>query len=154
MEKAIEVYGTLCRALDNRNWKYDKAENKLMVKTDVKSDPFNIEFLLCVKPKSEVVSLYSFFPFKIPEDKRSDFAVAVCSANYTMINGTFDYNPSDGSIVFRLVSSYKDSIPGEGLFNHVINISASTIKRYSEKFSLIGKGLLSVQQFIESEKIS
>lgn len=152
MTMAKETYGVLCRMLDNQKWHYDKFDDDLMIKATIKGDDFPIDFFVRVNPRNEVVSFLSVMPFKVEESKRIDVALAICAANYGLVDGSFDYDLSDGSIIFRLTSSYKESTLGEALFEYMIMVSAATIDNYNDKFFMISKGMMTVQQFIESEK--
>ena len=151
MRKAVEVYGTLCSMLDNINWKYEKVEEKLMIKSGVKGDDLPIEFLMIVKPNSEVVQFISSLPFNMPEDKRVEGALAICAANYGMVNGSFDYDLSDGQILFRLTTSYRESLLSEALLEYMVMVSASTIDKYNDRFFMLAKGMISLEQFMEME---
>lgn len=105
-----------------------------------------------VNPRNELVSFISLLPFKAEESKRIDMALAICVANYGLKDGSFDYDLSDGTILFRLTSSYRDSILSEKLFEYMLLVAASTVDNYNDKFFMISKGMLPVQQFIESEQ--
>ena len=152
MKKAVEVYDTLCSMLDNIGWKYDKVEEKLMVKSGVKGDDLPIDFLVVVKPRNQVVQFISSMPFNMPEDKRVEGALAICTANYGLVDGSFDYDLSDGQILFRLTSSYRESLLSEALFEYMIMVSASTIDKYNDRFFMLAKGMLSLEQFMEMER--
>lgn len=151
MRKAVEVYDTLCSMLDNINWKYEKVEEKLMIKSGVKGDDLPIDFLVIVKPNNEVVQFISSLPFNMPEDKRVEGALAICAANYGMVNGSFDYDLSDGQILFRLTTSYRESLLSEALFEYMVMVSASTIDKYNDRFFMLAKGMITLEQFIEME---
>ena len=151
MVKAKQVFDTLTKALDKMGWTYDKHEEDLLIKSGVRGDDLPIEFLVVVRPKQQVVQLLSKLPFSMPEDKRIDGAIAVCVANDRMIDGSFDYSISDGDITFRMTSSYRESIIGTDLFEYMIIVSSSTIDNYNDKFFMISKGMLTIQQFIEQE---
>lgn len=151
MKKAVEVYGTLCSMLDNIGWHYDKIEEKLMIKSGVKGDDLPIDFIVIVKPRNEVVQFISSMPFNMPEDKRVEGALAVCAANYGLVDGSFDYDLSDGQILFRLTSSYRDSLLSEALFEYMIMVSASTVDKYNDRFFMLAKGMIDVQKFLELE---
>ncbi len=151
MNKAKSVYSTLTKMLDNRGWHYEKIEDKLMIKSGVKGDDLPIEFIVVVKPDKEVVQFLSMMPFNMPEEKRVDGAIAICVANYGLCDGSFDYDLSDGQIVFRLTSSYRESVLGEDLFEYMIMVAAATVDNYNDKFFMIAKNMMSVQQFIEQE---
>lgn len=151
MQKAQEVYATIIRMLDNMEWKYEKHEDDLLIKSGVKGDDLPIEFIMVVRPKNQVVQFISSLPFNMPEDKRVDGAIAVCVANYGLVDGSFDYDLRDGEIRFRLTCSYRESSLSEELFNYMIMVSASTVDNYNDKFFMIAKGMMTVQQFIEQE---
>ena len=152
MIKAKQVFDTLTDMLDSIGWTYDTDEEKLMVRSGVKGDDLPIDFVVMVRPKQEVVQFLSALPFKMPQDKRVDGAIAICVANYAMIDGSFDYDLSDGQIVFRLTSSYRNSDIGMELFKYMIMVSAGTIDKYNDRFFMLSKGMLTIQQFIEQEK--
>ena len=117
----------------------------------MKGDDLPIEFIMVVRPKNQVVQFISSLPFNMPEDKRVDGAIAVCVANYGLVDGSFDYDLRDGEIRFRLTCSYRESTLSEELFNYMIMVSASTVDNYNDKFFMIAKGMMTVQQFIEQE---
>ena len=150
-KKAVEVYDTLCSMLDNIGWKYDKMEEKLMIKSSVKGEDLPIDFIVVVKPRNEVVQFISSMPFNMPEDKRVEGALAVCTANYGLVDGSFDYDLSDGQIVFRLTSSYRDSQLSEALFEYMIMVSASTIDKYNDRFFMLAKNMITLEKFMEMD---
>lgn len=151
MQKAKEVFNTLVKMLDTRDWKYEKHEDKLLIKSGVKGDDLPVEFIVVVNPRNEVVQFISAMPFNMPEDKRVDGAIAVCAANYGLVDGSFDYDLRDGKILFRLTSSYRESTLSEDLFEYMIMCAASTVDQYNDKFFMIAKGMMTVQQFLEQE---
>ncbi len=151
MQKAKEVYGTLIKMLDTREWHYEKHEDKLLIKSGVKGEDLPVEFIVVVNPRNEVVQFISSMPFNMPEDKRIDGAIAVCVANYGLVDGSFDYDLRDGEIRFRLTTSYRESVLGEDLFEYMIMVAAATVDNYNDKFFMIAKNMMTVQQFIEQE---
>ncbi len=149
--KAKETYTTLCKMLDNKGWHYQKDEDEFIISGGVKGDDFPIDFIMRVNPRNEVVSFISWLPFKIEESKRIDMALAICAVNYLLSDGSFDYDISDGTVLFRLTSSYRESTLSEDLFEYMLMVSANTVDEYNDKFFMISKGVLPVQQFIEEE---
>jgi hypothetical protein len=67
------------------------------------------------------------------------------------VDGCFDYDLSDGQILFRLTSSYRDSLLSEALFEYMVMVSASTIDKYNDRFFMLAKGMISLEQFIEMD---
>ena len=152
LKQAQMVYETICKTLDNRDWKYTRHDEDLTITCGARGEDLPMDIVIIVNPRAQVVSVISPMPFKIAEDKRVDGALAVCVANYGLINGSFDYDLSDGEIRFRLVSSFRESILSEELFNYMIMVSASTVDDYNDKFLMVSKGMLTVQQFVEWEQ--
>ncbi len=151
MQQAKQVFASLVDMLDTRNWKYEKFEDDLVVRSGIKGDDLPIEFIIFVKPKNQVVQFISKLPFNIPEDKRVDAAVAVSVANYGLVDGSFDYDISDGEIRYRLTSSYRESLLGADLFEYMIMCAASTVDDYNDRFFMLAKGMIDVEKFIELE---
>lgn len=151
LEKAKSTFATLCKTLDNMEWHYQMDEERLLIKSGVQGEDLPIEFIVRVNPDNEIVSYHSLLPFKISEEKRIDGAIAVCAANYGLVDGSFDYDISDGEIIFRLTSSFRGSVLSEELFEYMISVASSTVDGYNDKFFMISKGVMTVQQFLESE---
>lgn len=151
LAKAQEVYESLCKSLDSIDWKYEKEPEKFTIVSSVTGDDFPMGFIMRVSPRNEVVSFISWLPFDVPEDKRVDIAIAVCVANQGLVDGSFDFDISDGTLSFRLTSSYKESVLSEELFKYMLGVSTGTIDLYNDKFFMIIKNMMTVQQFIEKE---
>lgn len=152
LKQAQSVYETVCRALDNRQWKYQRHDEDLTVTCGARGEDLPMDLVIRVHSRAQVVSVISPLPFRIAEDKRAEGAMTVAIANYGFINGTFDYDIRDGEIRFRIVSSYRESILGEELINYMVTIAAGTVDEYNDKFLMVSKGMLDVQQFAEWEE--
>jgi hypothetical protein len=87
----------------------------------------------------------------MPEDKRVEGAIAVSVANYGLVDGSFDYDISDGEIRYRLTSSYRESILSDDLFEYMIMCAASTVDDYNDRFFMLAKGMIDVEKFVELE---
>ena len=149
---AKTVYTTLCEVLDHKQWKYEKDEKDLLtVHFLVRGDDIPMEFILIVDAENQLISLVSPLPFKMSESKRIDGAVATCVASYGLGDGSFDYDISDGKIMFRMTASFRESLIGEELFHYMISCSCATVDEYNDKFLAIDKGLLSITDFIEND---
>ena len=148
MELAKQVYQTMCDAIDRRNWRYGKDEEKLLVHFGVNGDDIPMQFTLIVDADRQLIRVMSQLPFKMSEDKRMEGAIATCVASYGMADGSFDYDLSNGAIVFRMTASFRDSVIGEGLFQYLISCSCAMVDKFNDQFLAIDKGLLSIGDFI------
>ena len=100
----------------------------------------------------EIVSLVSKLPFKISDENCTDLAMAVAMANNNVIDGMFLYDLENGIISYKFTSNYKDSVLGEGLFEFMIGCAIKTIDDYNDKFYLISKKMLGLEEFVQEEK--
>ncbi len=151
MDQARSVYAAILNMLDERGWKYEKFDDDLVIRAGIAGDDLPIEFIMFVKPQNQIVQVLSKLPFKIPEDKRVEGAIAVSVANYGLVDGSFDYDISDGELRYRLTSSYRESLLGADLFEYMIMCAASTVDDYNDRFFMLAKGMIDVKKFIELE---
>lgn len=145
---AKQVYKTLCDAIDRREWHYEKEEDKLIVHFAVNGDDIPMHFILIVDADRQLIRLMSPMPYKMSEAKRMEGAIATCVASYGMADGSFDYDLADGTIVFRMTTSFRESLIGEGLFQYMISCSCAMVDNYNDQFLAIDKGLMSITDFI------
>ena len=151
LERAKKVYQTLCSAIEQRNWKYDKEEDRLFVHFSVSGDDFPMQFYVFVEVERQLIRLLSPMPFKMSENKRIEGALAACAASCGMIDGSFDYDLSTGEIYFRTTALFRESEIGEDLFQYMISLSCAMVDKYNDKFFAIDKGFLSINDFIAEE---
>jgi hypothetical protein len=149
MKQAMAVYETICHTLESRDWKFTREEEKLVIRCGARGEDLPMDLVIIVNPKAQVVSLFSPMPYRVKEDKRVETALAICEANNGLINGSFDFDLSNGAIHFRIVTAYRESILSEELFDYMIMISANTVDVYNDKFLMISNGMLSFEQFLE-----
>ena len=149
MSKAREVFETLCKALDNDDWRYQRNDEKLSINFGATGDDLPMEFVMFIDPKPGYVRLLSWLPFKINEDKIVDAAIATCAINYQLKNGTFDFNINEGEIVYRITQAYFDSTIGEEVLMYLIKVSCYTIDDYNDKFLMLSKGNLALKDFLD-----
>ncbi len=147
---ARETFDTLCRALDKDNWKYKKNEEDLEVECTVHGEDLPMDVTFRVRPDKMVITLLSHIPFVINEDKRIDAAIAVSAVNNMLVDGCFDYNVTSGHIFFRMAHSFVDSKISEEVFIYMLICSCQTIDDYNDKFLMLSKGMMSLDQFIAS----
>lgn len=149
---AQQVYATMCQALDERNWKYSRFEEDLVVSFGVNGDDLPMNFVLQVDEERQVIRLMSGLPFKMPEDKRVEGAIAAIVASYGMVDGSFDYDLQSGSVLYRMTASFRGSYVGTGLFAYLIDCACAMVDRYNDKFLAISKGILTIQDFLRQEQ--
>jgi hypothetical protein len=148
IEKAVEVYFTLCQAIESRGWTFDRNDEKLTVDFQVNGEDLPMTCVIMVDIERQMVRFFSPMPFKMCEDKIVEGAVAVCASSYDMADGNFIYDIETGSITFKMTASFMNSTVGEGLFQYLIQCALSTVDRYNDKFFALNKGFISIEDFL------
>ena len=149
-EKAVQVYELFKENLTEHHIKFETDDEHLVLKMIVHGEDLPQPTFIQVDDERSVVQILSPIPSRIPDDKRMDAAVAVAIANYGMINGSFDLDMSDGEIRFRVTQSYADMELSQECISYLIGIVFFTTDKYNDKFFMLGKGMISIEQFIES----
>lgn len=147
--QAKKVYATLCSMLDERGWRYHRDDSKLTVRCGAQGDDLPMDILIEIDAKRELTTFLSPMPFTVPQNMRSQIAVAVSLANWGMVDGSFDYDYLKGKIFFRLTSSYRQSLLGKNLFSYMLEAACFTIDTYNDKFLTVIKSEMSINQILE-----
>ena len=149
---AASAYRQVCAALDERNWKYDKDDEKMQVFFSVSGDDLPMKMAIIIDENRQLIRLLSPLPFQISEDKRVVCAIAACVASNHMINGSFDFDISTGNLLFRLVNTFQDSLIGTALVQYMVSCACATVDRYNDKFLALSKGMMTLEEFIASDR--
>ena len=149
-EHARTTFGILCRALDNNEWRYTKNMEKLTIECGAQGEDLPMEITIKVDADRQIVMFLSRMPFAIQEDKRLDVAVAVSAINNAIVDGCFDYDIVSGNMFFRMTNSFMDSIISGEVFSYMLFCACKTIDDYNDKFFMLSKGMMSLEQFIST----
>lgn len=151
-ETAYAVYDSLCRALDEKGWAYDRNDNTLTINLIFDNDR-NAIIDLRLKVNEQKQSLILVCPMlkDIPREKRTAVATAVVAANKNIVHGSFDFDYKNGKLGFRLSNIVRsDNIPESDFFHYIVLVSFNTINKYYIKFRrVIGQNL----SFAEVKKL-
>ncbi len=147
-QSAYRVYQTIIDALDGREWRYKRDDEKLTVNYKVGGDDLPMDFILSVDEDRELIRLFSPLPFTFEEDKRVEGALSTCHATAKLANGCFEYDLSDGMVVFRLVQPYENCDISVDLINYMISVSCRTVDDYNDKLFAVSKGYVKITDFL------
>lgn len=149
LKQARVVYDTLCELLDKHEFKYKKDEEDLSIFCTMHGDDIPMDLHVEVDAERKLISLVSPLPFEVPQDKRAQIAIAISVINYALADGSFDYNFLNGRILFRMTSSFRDSLIGERLFLYMLAISTGTIDEYNDKLFMVCKRDMEILDIIK-----
>lgn len=148
---AKAMYEAICIALDNRDWKYTRHDEKLFVTFGVNGEDLPMNFLFRVTEDAPYLQLISRMPFTFPGEKLVEGAIAVAEANWGCINGCFDLDLEDGEVLFKLTQSFRDSLIGDNCIQYMIDIGCNMVDQYSARFLALSKGIMSIEEFLAKE---
>ena len=147
-EKALEVYSKICAMFDANGLSYKKLEEDLTILCGGRGDDLPMDFVIQVRPRNDTVAIFSELPFAVEEDKRLDMAVAVCAVNYLLVDGCFDFDISDGQLLFRMNNSYMDCDLDMEVFDYMFHCAVITVDKYNDKFLMLAKGYMKIEAFL------
>jgi len=150
LQEAQITFQTLCQTLEHNEWHYSKDEEKFTIECGARGDDLPMELTVKVDVDRRLVMLFSAIPFVVQEDKRLDAAIAVSAINNMLVDGCFDYNVATGHIFYRMTNSYIESTLSEEVFAYMLYCSCQIIDEYNDKFLMLAKGMISIQQFLAS----
>lgn len=146
--RARRVYDTLNATLDALEWKHTRDDEQLTIECVARGDDLPMEIEVNIDTDRQLIILLSQLPIVVPEEKRLDTAIAATIVNNKLADGSFDFNIKDGHMFFRMTSSFIESDIGSELLEYMLFCSCQTIDDFNDKFVMLGKGLLSIENFI------
>jgi hypothetical protein len=149
---ANNIYKLLCEFVNKKGWAFINDDENLSISFSVFGNDLKMEFCVFVDYERELVRLYSPMEYKISESKLFEGAIMTCIANFEILDGSFDYDVSDGSVVFRMTASYDDNLLGDDMFDYIISYSMTCVDRYNDIFLAIDKGYMTVYDFLTRNK--
>lgn len=150
--RARQVYEMFKDDLTDSKIRFEPHDDDLVISMTVNGEDLPQPTLVMVDKDREVVRLLSPLPAKIPEDKRIDAAVAVSAANYGLVNGSFDYDISDGEIRYRVCQSYAGTVLNRETVRYLLGVIFFTTDQYNDRFFMLGKGMMSLEDFLKKEE--
>jgi hypothetical protein len=151
LKSAKTIYNNLCSMLDDKEVHYEKHEDNFIVSFMMSGDDIPMQFILAVDAEHELIRLLSPIPVIFGDDKRTEGAIATSTVNYNLADGSFDYDFRKGRIVFRMTSSYIDSLISQDLLEYMIAVACITVDEYNDKFFMLAKGMLPVESFFKNQ---
>ena len=135
--------------MDSKGLKYEKHPEDLVVTLTMHGEDIPMPMVLNVDAKRDLVRLISLIPVVFEGDKRIEGAIATSMLNYRIADGSFDFDYAKGRVMFRLTSSYTDSLISKDLLEYMEGVSCYTIDDYNDKLFMLAKGNLSLEAFFK-----
>lgn len=146
------TFETLCEFLDGNKWEYEKDAKNRKATCLVKGESSDIQILFNIFEDDRLISVASPMPFDVPQERCRQLAVAVSRANYGMVDGNFDFDHINGTIFFRMTTSFAGGIVGRGVFEYMTHITCETMNEYEPVFKELCLRDVSVEDIIKKVK--
>ncbi|MBQ7088272.1 MAG: hypothetical protein IJN04_01340 [Clostridia bacterium] len=151
-QRALKVFETLCAVLDGNEWKYERDDEKLIVRFGLYTEDLPVHYVFIVDEERQMLRLASPMAFTMEESKRTEGAIVANGATASLRDGCFDYDLYSGRIVFRLTASFLDSEFGADMIHYFIRCTNVVVDHYNDKFEAVNNGTMSVQDFLAAEQ--
>lgn len=152
VNSAEKVFQTLCGALDNMKWRYVPDEKNLKVTTSAVGKDLTIPLQIVVSAQRNVLYIKSPLPFKVEQSKVQQMCLAVVAANFSMLNGSFEYDTDSGYIGFKVLAPFVGCELGQETCRYLILLACSMTDKFNDKFFQLVQGTMTLQQFVEFAK--
>jgi hypothetical protein len=143
------TYKKVCESLDNLGWTYDRDDEGLNIFTGASGVDLNISLRICIEPDKCLATVLSELPFVADMDSMVETSLVISYINNSLVDGSFDYNPVDGSIFFRNTVAFHDSNISEKVFGYMIYITCRTVDRYNGMLKKLASSEISFSEAIE-----
>jgi hypothetical protein len=144
-----ELYKTLLRFLEYKEWIFKSHEDKLTVEIPYKAKNGSWNCFAELIPERETLVFYSMLSNPIPESKRAEVAEFITRANSRLLLGNFELDFTDGEL------GYKTSVDVEGgqltfnMLNNMLYANVITLDIYLPGIMNVLYGNLSPQEAID-----
>ncbi len=150
---AQKMYETFCNMLENIHWKFRRDDDKLVILTSAIGNDLSMPLQVVVSASRNVLYIKSHLPFTVPRDMIGDVSVALHLANYSMLNGCFEYDINTGYVGFKVVMPFGGCLISEETCHYLTMLTCNMVDKFNDKLDKLIKKeitLLDFKKFVES----
>jgi hypothetical protein len=125
-----QILDTAEEWLKKDDWKYDREDDKNLIRCGVKAENASYRIVLQEKPELDILLLYVFNQNNIVEDKRMTIAEFLTRANYGLNTGNFEFDMSDGELRYKVSVDVEGAQLTSVMVKNMISAGVSTMDRY------------------------
>lgn len=143
-------YQRLCKTLENMKWKFQRNDERREIVTSAIGEDLTIGLRFYVNAERQLMYVKSPMLYKIDENARDVVGQAVNFANFSMLNGCFEYDENDGYLAFRMVIPFEKCELSEEICKYLVLLTCQMVDKYNDKFFSLSKGKTTLEQFKQS----
>lgn len=148
-DEVKKTFETLCAMLDGIKWKYKRDDEKLTVTTSAIGKDLTMPLRIVVSGDRHVMYVKSAMTFSVPEHKRATICYATTLANFSMLNGCFEFNMENGYLGFRIVVPFEGSVVGEETCRYMVMLTCQMVDKFNDKFKKLVDDEMSMPEFVK-----
>lgn len=151
LQKAAELYRMMADVFEEAELVFQREDENLLIRLTMHGEDIPVSLIFKIDAEREVIRAFSPLPFDMNEDKRLEGAVITCEATNRLSVGCFEYDLSDGSILFRMTTPYHGSTITKEHFLLLLAIMTATMDKYNDRFLAVNKGVMSLEDFLNTK---
>lgn len=138
-EQIQKTYQTTIQALKNLDLTFEEHFDDLVIVSGAKGNEMPVPLVINVNTNNEVLAIYSELPLNIDEKARNRIAVAINMINYSIVNGSFDYDYNSGRVIFRMAHYLPENDFTVYDVRRMIVITCGTVNRFNHRIAKIAQ---------------
>lgn len=148
-QQAQSAFETLCATLDDMKWKYNRDAANRVITTSAIGKDLTINLRMVVDEQRTLAYIKSPMPFDIAENKREVIGKALHIANFSILNGCFEYDQERGKVGFKIVIPYFDCQLSKEVYRYAVMLTCQMVDRFNDKILDLANGKMTLQEFRE-----
>lgn len=126
---------------EGRGWKVERNDDNGIVTLTLNAGPLLLLDLgFIISPAGDAVTLVVRLPGRVPEDRFPAVLQYLAGANWALEVGAFDFDLSDGEVVYRAAAIAPDGMLRPAAAEITLDRSMDTVKRYAAGLIEVASG--------------
>lgn len=151
LRKARSVYRKVNEAIEKNGWSCKCDEQTLAlaygIKTEEDGEPVN--FVIKIDAERQLVRLETQPLMKFDSIRLIDAALAVCTANVILADGSFDLKLKGGALAYRQALVFRESTNlSLDAITYLLNYSVYAVNSFLSKFKLVNEDKIKGADFL------
>lgn len=110
----------------------------------------NSDFTVSARFYDQYLQIYTYNPYKVPENKRAAVSEYLTRANYNLRVGNFEFDLSDGEVRYKTSMKWmEDYMPGDDTLEFLFSINFSIMDKYFPGLNAVVYGGVDPKQAVE-----
>ena len=143
------VYAATKQMCDELGVKYAAFDDEYRMEFTSVGEDLHIPVSIRLSPENRVLVMLCECPFSVPERGRDDVALAASMVNFSLADGSFDFDRLRGRLRFSVTSGYYDSLLGKEALYRMLAYALVITDEYNDKLFDVALGRLTVARFAE-----